>query len=71
MGIEEENFSADLNDVKNLESATSGVDYKYKHIDNAGILYKNLIKSLSNYSKGELFTTDDIRALIRNEYETL
>jgi len=71
MGIEEEEIKENLNDVKNLESATSGVDYKYKHIDNAGILYKNLIKSLSNYSKGELFTTDDIRALVRNEYETL
>lgn len=71
MAIEEENLNADLNDIKNLENATSGVDYKYKHIDNAGVLYKNLIKSLSNYSKGELFTTDDIRSLIRNEYETL
>jgi len=71
MSVESEEVNQDLNDIKNLESATSGIDYKYKHIDNAGILYKNLIKSLSNYSKGELFTTDDIRALVRNEYETL
>jgi hypothetical protein len=60
-----------LNDVSNLESTTSGLDYKYKTSNDAGRLYKNIIKSLSNYSKGELFTTEDIRDMIRNEYEVL
>ena len=60
-----------LNDVENLEKTTSGLDYTYKTSNDAGRLYKNIIKSLANYSKGELFTTEDIRNLIRNEYETL
>ena len=60
-----------LNDVENLEKTTSGLDYRYKSSNDAGRLYKNIIKSLANYSKGELFTTEDIRNLIRNEYETL
>ena len=60
-----------LNDVENLEKTTSGLDYRYKTSNDAGRLYKNIIKSLANYSKGELFTTEDIRNLIRNEYETL
>ena len=60
-----------LNDVENLEKTTSGHDYTYKTSNDAGKLYKNIIKSLANYSKGELFTTEDIRNLIRNEYETL
>ena len=60
-----------LNDVENLEKTTSGLEYRYKTSNDAGRLYKNIIKSLANYSKGELFTTEDIRNLIRNEYETL
>tara|TARA_Y100000401_G_C8290341_1_gene208326 strand:+ start:571 stop:783 length:213 start_codon:yes stop_codon:yes gene_type:complete len=60
-----------LNDVENLEKTTSGHDYTYKTSNDAGKLYKNIIKSLANYSKGELFTTEDIRNMIRNEYETL
>ena len=60
-----------LNDVENLEKTTSGLDYRYKTSNDAGRLYKNIIKSLANFSKGELFTTEDIRNLIRNEYETL
>ena len=60
-----------LNDVENLEKTTSGHDYTYKTSNDAGKLYKNIIKSLANYSKGELFTTEDIRNIIRNEYETL
>ena len=60
-----------LNDVENLEKTTSGHDYTYKTSNDAGRLYKNIIKSLANYSKGELFTTEDIRNMIRNEYETL
>ena len=68
---ENTDHNAELNDVENLEKTTSGLDYRYTSVDNAGKLYKNIIKSLSNYSKGELFTTEDIRNLIRNEYETL
>ena len=50
---------------------TSGLDYTYKHTDNAGILYKNLVKSLNLYSKAEIFTRDEIVALLRAEYEAL
>ena len=32
-----------LNDVSNLESTTSGLDYSYKTSNDAGRLYKNLI----------------------------
>lgn len=71
MTKETPNANPDLNDVENLEKTTSGIDYRYTSIDNAGKLYKNIIKSLANYSKGELFTTEDIRNIIRNEYETL
>ena len=68
---EENEAQENLNDVENLEKTTSGLDYTYKTSNDAGRLYKNIIKSLANYSKGELFTTEDIRNLIRNEYETL
>ena len=63
----------DLNDVNNLErmTSTAPVETHYSTSNDAGKLYKNIIKSLANYSKGELFTTEDIRNLIRNEYETL
>jgi len=64
----EEEINQDLNDIKNLEKASIKNPRK---MDDAGVLYKNLIKSLSLYSKGELFTPDDIRNMIRNEYETL
>ena len=68
---EENEIQENLNDVENLEKTTSGLEYRYKTSNDAGRLYKNLIKSLSNYSKGELFTTEDIRDMIRNEYEVL
>lgn len=68
---EENEIQENLNDVENLEKTTSGLEYRYKTSNDAGRLYKNIIKSLANYSKGELFTTEDIRNLIRNEYETL
>ena len=67
----EKEIAENLNDVRNLESTSSELDYKYTATDNAGILYKNIIKSLSLYSKGELFTTEDLRSLVRNEYESL
>jgi hypothetical protein len=71
MSEENNEVQQNLNDVENLEKTTSGLDYRYKTSNDAGRLYKNIIKSLANYSKGELFTTEDIRNLIRNEYETL
>tara|TARA_R100000664_G_scaffold34163_1_gene54537 strand:- start:7009 stop:7224 length:216 start_codon:yes stop_codon:yes gene_type:complete len=71
MSEETNTTQENLNDVENLEKTTSGLDYTYKTSNDAGRLYKNIIKSLANYSKGELFTTEDIRNLIRNEYETL
>jgi len=71
MSEETNTTQENLNDVENLEKTTSGLDYRYKTSNDAGRLYKNIIKSLANYSKGELFTTEDIRNLIRNEYETL
>ena len=67
---EENEIQENLNDVENLEKTTSGLDYTYSASNDASKLYKNIIKSLANYSKGELFTTEDIRNLIRNEYET-
>lgn len=71
MNKEKEEEQEILNDVENLERTASGSDYSYSVSNDAGKLYKNIIKSLSNYSKGELFTTEDIRNLVRNEYETL
>ena len=71
MSEENNEVQENLNDVNNLEKTTSGHNYTYKTSNDAGRLYKNIIKSLANYSKGELFTTEDIRNLIRNEYETL
>jgi hypothetical protein len=66
-----ENTQENLNDVKNLEKTTSGLDYKYKSTNDAGTLYKKIIKSLNSYSKGEILLKDDIISLVRNEYETL
>jgi hypothetical protein len=68
---EENEAQENLNDVENLEKTTSGHDYQYKTSNDASKLYKNIIRSLKGYSKGEIFTTEDIRNLIRNEYETL
>ena len=68
---EENEEQENLNDVENLEKTTSGLDYSYSASNDASKLYKNLIKSLKSYSKGEIFTTEDIRNLVRNEYETL
>ena len=64
----EEEINQDLNDLNNVEKTSIKTTRK---MDDASVLYKNLIKSLSLYSKGELFTTDDVRNMIRNEYETL
>ena len=71
MSEETNTTQENLNDVENLEKTTSGLDYTYKTSNDAGRLYKNIIRSLKGYSKGEIFTTEDIRNLIRNEYETL
>ena len=65
----ENEINKDLNDLNNLEKAST--KNPFSKVDDASILYKNLIKSLSLYSKGELFTTDDIKNMIRNEYEAL
>ena len=67
----ENEIQENLNDVENLEKTTSGLDYSYSASNDASKLYKNIIRSLKGYSKGEIFTTEDIRNLIRNEYETL
>ena len=69
--MSEENIQENLNDVENLEKTASGHNYSLKNGNDAGVLYKRIIRSLKNYSKGEIFTTEDIRNLVRNEYDTL
>ena len=62
-----------LNDVKNLENSTStsDVEPRYTNTDNAGILYKQIIRSLNQYSKGQILLRDDVINLVRAEFETL
>ena len=62
-----------LNDVKNLENSTPTADVqpRYTNTDNAGILYKKIIRSLNQYSKGQILLRDDVINLVRSEFETL
>ena len=62
-----------LNDVKNLENLnnTADVQPRYTTTDNAGILYKKIIRSLNQYSKGQILLRDDVINLVRSEFETL
>ena len=68
-----EEQDATLNDVKNLENThnTANVKHRYTTTDNAGILYKKIIRSLNNYSKGQILLRDDMINLVREEFETL
>ena len=68
-----EEQDATLNDVKNLENPhnTANVKHRYTTTDNAGILYKKIIRSLNNYSKGQILLRDDMINLVREEFETL
>ena len=61
-----EEHDATLNDVKNLENTNNTADVKprYTSTDNAGILYKKIIRSLNNYSKGQILLRDDMISLV-------
>ena len=71
MSEENNEVTENLNDVENLEKTTSGLDYTYSASNDASKLYKNIIRSLKGYSKGEILLKDDVINLVRHEYETL
>lgn len=62
-----------LNDVEHLSemNSTSSQIPRYSTSNDASIFYKEVIKHLRQYSKGELFGRDEIIEQFREIYENL
>ena len=62
-----------LNKVDEKISATTENEIKYiaPERDLSGTYYKSMIKEVNQYEKGEIFTQQEVIALIRKHYENL